>query len=154
MIVGDKDAGDRRLEIVQAPTFGIVGETATYIVRVEDPAGGTVRLRYSINNEIEGILNVPVGVDTELEIEIERRGDNILVIEAPEGPQELTMANNRTAATLSGVLDRLRVLLITGKPNAAGRVWRDSLKSDPQVDLVDFTILRTCLLYTSDAADE
>ncbi len=143
VIVGDKDAGDRRLEIVQAPTFGIVGETATYIVRVEDPAGGTVRLRYSINNEIEGILNVPVGVDTELEIEIERRGDNILVIEAPEGPQELTMANNRTAATLSGVRDRLRVLLITGKPNAAGRVWRDLLKSDPQVDLVHFTILRT-----------
>lgn len=143
LIVGDESKGDRRLEVVKAPTFGIVGETATYIVRVEDPAGGTVRLNYSINGEIDGILNVPVGVDTELEFEIARRGDNVLVIEAPEGPQELTMANNRTAATLSGVRDRLRVLLITGKPHAAGRVWRDLLKSDPQVDLVHFTILRT-----------
>jgi hypothetical protein len=34
------------------------------------------------------------------------------------------------------------VLLVTGKPNQAGRVWRDLLKSDPSVDLVHFTILR------------
>ncbi|HBL93334.1 MAG TPA: hypothetical protein DD375_07495, partial [Hyphomonas sp.] len=62
--------------------------------------------------------------------------------ETPEGREELTLANNRTAATLSGVRDRLRVLLVTGKPNQAGRVWRDLLKSDPSVDLVHFTILR------------
>lgn len=143
LVVGDASKGDRRLELVKAPTFGIVGETATFIVKVEDPAGGRVRLNYSINGETEGILFADVGVETQLEIEIERRGDNVLVIEAPEGPQELTLANNRTAVTLSGVRDRLRVLLITGKPHAAGRVWRDLLKSDPQVDLVHFTILRT-----------
>ena len=143
LIVGDETAGDRRLEVVKAPTFGIVGESATYIVRVEDPAGGNVLLNYSVNGEVQRTLNVQVGVDTELEIETARRGDNVLVIEAPEGPQELTMANNRTALTISGVRDRLRVLLITGKPHAAGRVWRDLLKSDPQVDLVHFTILRT-----------
>ena len=33
-------------------------------------------------------------------------------------------------------------LLVTGRPNQAGRVWRDLLKSDPSVDLVHFTILR------------
>lgn len=143
LIVGDETRGDRRLQIVKAPTFGIVGEEAEFIVRVDDPAGGAVALRFSVNGQTSGIVNVPVGVDTSLKIQIARRGDNVLVIEAPEGPQELTMANNRTAATLSGVRDRLRVLLITGKPHAAGRVWRDLLKSDPQVDLVHFTILRS-----------
>lgn len=143
LIVGDKDRGDRRIEIVKAPTFGIVGEEAEYIVRVDDPAGGVVPLEFSINGQTTGTLNARVGEDTPLSFEIERRGDNVLVIEAPEGPQELTLANNRTAATLSGVRDRLRVLLITGRPNAAGRVWRDLLKSDPQVDLVHFTILRS-----------
>ncbi|MFN3312375.1 MAG: hypothetical protein ACK46Q_02755, partial [Hyphomonas sp.] len=54
----------------------------------------------------------------------------------------LTLANNRTATSIAGVRDRLRVLLVTGKPNQAGRVWRDLLKSDPSVDLVHFTILR------------
>lgn len=143
LVVGDEARGDRRVEIVKAPTFGIVGETAEYILRVEDPVGDTVRLNYSINGKTSGTLAVEPGVDTPLEVEIERRGDNVLVIEVPAGREELTLANNRTAATLSGVRDRLRVLLITGKPNAAGRVWRDLLKSDPQVDLVHFTILRS-----------
>lgn len=143
LVVGDKDKGDRRIEIVQAPSFGIVGEEAEFIVRVDDPLGGTVPVIYSINGQTTGRLTVQSGVDTPLKIDIARRGDNVLVIETPEGPEELTMANNRTAATLSGVRDRLRVLLITGRPNAAGRVWRDLLKSDPQVDLVHFTILRS-----------
>lgn len=148
IIVGDETRGDRRVEIVEGPTFGIVGETASYTIRVDDPLGGTVRLNYSLNGQDVGIINVEAGVDTQLEIEIERRGDNVLVIEAPAGTQELTLANNRTATTLSGVRDRLRVLLITGKPHAAGRVWRDLLKSDPQVDLVHFTILRS--IYSRD----
>ena len=148
LIVGDASRGDRRVEIVNGPTFGIVGETAEYILRVDDPLGGTVRLNISLNGQTLRTLDVQVGVDTPLPIEIERRGDNILVVEAPAGPQELTLANNRAAATVSGVRDRLRVLLITGKPHAAGRVWRDLLKSDPQVDLVHFTILRSA--YSQD----
>jgi len=72
-------------------------------------------------------------------------------VEAPAGRQELTMANNRTAASLAGVRDRLRVLLVTGKPNQAGRTWRDLLKSDLSVDLVHFTILRPP--YKTDRAE-
>ncbi len=41
---------------------------------------------------------------------------------------------------------------MTGKPNQAGRTWRDLLKSDPSVDLVHFTILRPP--YKSDGATE
>lgn len=148
LIVGDETRGDRRVEIVKGPTFGIVGETANYILRVDDPAGGTVRLSISLNGQPLRTFDVEVGVDTPLPVEIERRGDNILVVEAPAGREELTLANNRTAATVSGVRDRLRVLLITGKPHPGGRVWRDLLKSDPQVDLVHFTILRSA--YSQD----
>jgi len=54
----------------------------------------------------------------------------------------LTLANNLASARISGVQDRLRVLLVTGEPHAGARVWRDLLKSDPAVDLVHFTILR------------
>ncbi len=143
LVVGDETRGDRRVEIVNGPTFGIVGETAEYMLRVDDPEGGTVRLDISLNGQRLTSVDVEVGTDTPLPIEIERRGDNILVVEAPAGRQELTLANNRTAATVSGVRDRLRVLLITGRPHPGGRVWRDLLKSDPQVDLVHFTILRS-----------
>ena len=39
--------------------------------------------------------------------------------------------------------DRLRVLLVSGEPYQGERAWRNLLKSDPAVDLVHFTILRT-----------
>ena len=38
--------------------------------------------------------------------------------------------------------DKLRVLLVSGEPNAGERTWRNLLKSDASVDLVHFTILR------------
>lgn len=142
LIVGDGTRGDRRVEIVSGPSFGIVGETGEYVLRVEDPSGSPVDLAVSLNGAPLARLTVEPGTDTPFRVDIERRGENVLVVEAPPGAEELTLANNRTAATFSGVRDRLRVLLITGKPNAAGRVWRDLLKSDPQVDLVHFTILR------------
>jgi hypothetical protein len=40
------------------------------------------------------------------------------------------------------VRDKLRVLLVSGEPNAGERTWRNLLKSDASVDLVHFTILR------------
>ncbi|MCH2458386.1 MAG: hypothetical protein MK186_10080, partial [Henriciella sp.] len=142
LITGDPDSGDRRISLVRSPDFGIVGENAAFVVRVDDPVSAQATVTYSMNGGEPEEITVQTGTDTPLPVEIERRGDNILVVETPAGEEELTLANNRTAATLSGVRDRLRVLLITGKPNAAGRVWRDLLKSDPSVDLVHFTILR------------
>lgn len=142
LIAGDEDRGDRSVRIVNAPNFGIVGESANLIVRVEDPRSGDVELQVSLNGGAPERIRVKAGEDTPLPVEIERRGENMVVIEAPPGPEELTLANNRTAMTIAGVRDRLRVLLVTGKPNQAGRVWRDLLKSDPSVDLVHFTILR------------
>ena len=142
LVVGDPDRGDRRVQIVDAPNFGIVGETANLVVRVDDPDGGEIEVSVSLNGGTAERVQVKAGENTPLPIEIERRGENVIVVEVPPGREELTLANNRTAATLAGVRDRLRVLLVTGKPNQAGRVWRDLLKSDPSVDLVHFTILR------------
>lgn len=142
LITGDPDASDRRITLVQAPNFDIVGDEAEFVIRIDDPEGGTVPLSYAINGGRSQAQYIEAGEDTSILIEVERRGDNIVVFETPEGPQELTLANNRTAATISGVRDGLRVLLVTGRPNASGRVWRDLLKSDPSVDLVHFTILR------------
>jgi hypothetical protein len=142
LISGDDDRGDRSVRIVNAPNFGIVGESASLLVRVEDPRGGEVELQVSLNGGPPQRIRVQAGEDSPLPVDIERRGENMVVIEAPPGPEELTLANNRTAMTIAGVRDRLRVLLVTGKPNQAGRVWRDLLKSDPSVDLVHFTILR------------
>ena len=69
-------------------------------------------------------------------------GENVIEVEAQPGPAELTLQNNRAVVPVTGVRDRLRVLLVSGEPHAGERVWRSLLKADPSVDLVHFTILR------------
>ena len=70
-------------------------------------------------------------------------GANVVELEVAPGPNELTLDNNRALFTINGVRDRLRVLLVSGEPYQGERAWRNLLKSDPAVDLVHFTILRT-----------
>lgn len=55
----------------------------------------------------------------------------------------MTDANNRRAVIVNGVRDRLKVLLVSGQPHMGERAWRNLLRSDPAVDLIHFTILRT-----------
>ncbi len=67
---------------------------------------------------------------------------NIVEIATPALPGEVTDANNRAVATVDGVRENLRVLLVSGEPHNGERTWRNLLKSDAAVDLVHFTILR------------
>ena len=55
---------------------------------------------------------------------------------------EMATDSNRAVVTIEGVRDKLRVLLVSGKPHPGERMWRNLLKSDANVDLVHFTILR------------
>jgi hypothetical protein len=89
-----------------------------------------------------GSQSVKVGEPSMISFTLKRRGENLVVLSVEGIPNELTLANNLASARISGVQDRLRVLLVTGEPHAGARVWRDLLKSDPAVDLVHFTILR------------
>ena len=152
LLTGKTDEGDRRLTIGRAPSFGIVGRKLTLSLMVQDlpqgrnpPAGSAPRLALVTlrrDGVVEQSLLVPVGVEQQVEFELDRRGPRVLEIEVEAGPRELTLANNRAAVLVNGVRDRLRVLLVSGEPHAGERAWRNILKSDPSVDLVHFTILR------------
>jgi len=85
---------------------------------------------------------VPVGKDTDIRVPVAHEGENLVELSAGAGPAELTLENNHAVVTVSGVRDRLRVLLVSGEPHAGERVWRNLLKADPSVDLIHFTILR------------
>ena len=142
LVVGKSEENDRRIEIVSSPNFDIVGDSAMLTVRAEDALSPSLPVIISVNGVIVTERIVPTGIDASISIKIPRRGSNLVVAEVPEGEEELTLANNRTAVNISGVRDRLRVLLVTGEPHNGARVWRDLLKADPSVDLVHFTILR------------
>jgi hypothetical protein len=145
VIVGREDASDRRLSVVEAPGYGLVGEPVTLRVRVEDPsaeAGGSARITVKLDGEPKRGVRAPIGEIAEITVTPEHRGASIIELETPERPGELSGVNNRAVLSINGVRDRLRVLLVSGQPHPGERTWRNLLKSDPSVDLVHFTILR------------
>ena len=143
LVVGDPDRGDRRLELVSAATFGIVGEPMRITARVIDAGGNApVTVTVTIDGQRAAQTTARANQEFSVDVRLPHRGRNMVVVEAEEGPREITLANNRAAFAANGVRDRLRVLLITGEPHQGARVWRNLLKSDPAVDLVHFSILR------------
>ena len=144
LIVGSTEARDRRLTAVNAPRFGLVEEVVNFDVRVDDPGfeGEPARIQIKLNGDVQNTITVTAGEIVSLPVTVERRGSNTVEIVAEGMEGELTYLNNVFVQDLSGIRDRLRVLLITGEPHSGGRAWRNLLKSDPSVDLIQFSILR------------
>ncbi len=145
LITGTKSERDRRVALIAAPRFGIVGQPQTVTYRVEDQGGNepTAQVTVRRDGDIVEQKIVPVGTPQTVDIPIPHGGPNIVEIEAaPLAAGELTQVNNRAVVSIDGVRDKLRVLLVSGEPHAGERTWRNLLKSDPSVDLVHFTILR------------
>ena len=146
LLTGDRDEADRRLVVVQAPAFGLVGRQITTTIRVDDlpvrGGSGLVTVTASQDGGDPQPFQVPVGQDVDLTFNLEHGGATVIELEVTAAQQELTLSNNRAALVVNGVRDRLRVLLVSGEPHPGERTWRNILKSDPSVDLVHFTILR------------
>ena len=143
LITGRPNERDRRIVLVEAPRFGIVGRDQTIRAEVSE-RGGTGTARVTVRRDGQQIVNqeVRTGTPFSLTIRVEHGGPNVIEIEADGLPGELTTANNRAVVTIEGIREKLRVLLVSGEPHPGERTWRNLLKSDANVDLVHFTILR------------
>jgi hypothetical protein len=144
LITGNKNERDRRVVLVAAPRFGIVGQSQTIQFRVEDQGVRAGPAQVAIRRDGERVENRTVrpGDTVRVQVPIPHAGPNIIEIEASAIDNELTTVNNRAVVSIDGVRDKLRVLLVSGEPHAGERTWRNLLKSDASVDLVHFTILR------------
>ena len=146
LLTGEPGEFDRRLQVLSAPRFGIVGSSQEIEVKVIDTTeaetSGPVKLTITHQGQPPVTRTVRVGEKVEIPVNIDHAGANIVEIEAEAAPGELTTVNNRAVLTVEGVRENLRVLLVSGEPHAGERTWRNMLKSDASVDLVHFTILR------------
>jgi hypothetical protein len=145
LITGHKNERDRRVALLAAPRFGIVGQPQTVTYRIEDEGANETTADVTVRRDGDIIdqRTVTVGVAQDIAIPIPHEGQNIVEIEAaPLNGGELTQVNNRAVVSIDGVRDKLRVLLVSGEPHSGERTWRNLLKSDASVDLVHFTILR------------
>ncbi len=134
---------DRRVEIVEAPSFGVVGERVDITLKLHaigetDP----IPTQLFVGGEPYAEQTFLPDQEVTLSVRLSQPGETIIELLAEPREDELTTLNNRAVVSLTAVRDRLRVLLISGEPHAGERVWRNTLKSDPAVDLVHFTILK------------
>ena len=142
------DEFDRRIEVIKAPKFGIVGQTRDIEVAVRE-------MGQRRPSRQRGHAAGPPRGPARRDASAPRSAARCAIADAvparrPEHPRdraraapgELTPANNRAVVAAEGVRENLRVLLVSGEPHAGERTWRNLLKSDAAVDLVHFTILR------------
>jgi hypothetical protein len=147
LLTGQPDEFDRRIEVLKAPRYGIVGSTRDIEARVVETgrrgrAGDRVTLKIRREGRADETRSTQIGRTVEIPMPFPHAGQNIVEIELETAAGELTPANNRVVVVAEGVRENLRVLLVSGEPHAGERVWRNLLKSDAAVDLVHFTILR------------
>lgn len=144
LITGSKNERDRRVALLAAPRFGIVGQSQTITYEIEEQGANETGADVTVRRDGDVIesRSVPINVPQRVAVPIPHGGANIVEIEVSPLAGELTTVNNRAVVSIDGVRDKLRVLLVSGEPNAGERTWRNLLKSDPSVDLVHFTILR------------
>ena len=144
LVTGHQGERDRRIELVEAPRFGIVGKTLTFQARVIETGGGSepVAIRVRRDGVDVATLRGAPGETFQVPVQIEHGGPNVVELDVDPIPGELTVINNKAVVTVEGARDKLKVLLVSGEPHAGERTWRNLLRSDANVDLVHFTILR------------
>ncbi len=143
-ITGHEGEHDRRVALVDAPRFGIVGKDVTIGLRVIDAPPSNAPVVLHVRRDGNPIADVTATPDAPIQVpvRIDHGGPNVVELEVEALPGELTTINNKAVLTIDGVRDKLKVLLVSGEPHQGERMWRNLLKSDANVDLVHFTILR------------
>ncbi len=144
LVTGHKGERDRRIKLTEAPKYGIVGKDLIIGAEVLDSGSDVEPVVVDITHDGKpaGQIRAAVGTPLKIHVKIDHGGPNIIELAVEPVPGELTTLNNQAVLTVDGVRDKLKVLLVSGEPHQGERMWRNILKSDPNVDLVHFTILR------------
>ncbi len=143
LLAGNPALIDRKLTVIAAPPFALVGQRAKITVRIDDAANAPpAQLSLSIDGQPQQTQSIMPNENTVLTVPVTRRGKIDIMMSVAPRANEVTRENNNALVLLNGVRDRLQVLLVSGAPYPGGRLWRDTLKSDPSIDPIHFTILR------------
>jgi len=148
--VGDVGgARDLAVRTVDAPPFGFVRRPLNLAAHVVNRGleGRTVLATLRSDGELVDSKQLRVETGGTVEVEFEVKPDAIgyhtyeVAVPVPEG--DTIPSNNTLEFTVKVVRDRTRVLQVTSRPSWDVKFLRRLLKTDPNIDLVSFFILRT-----------
>ena len=161
VVGGDDPLDDQAIVSLHADTTAYVGVPA--IIRADVRAVGDLRdagLRVQLWHESRLEQEVVAELDHEgrgtvtFEVTPQRTGRSLYRLLIPTAANDEVPQNNDRAALLRVGRERLRALLVAGRPSWDVRFLRDFLKRDGSVDLVSFFILRAAADLTAAPTDE
>lgn len=155
LITGYEDERDRQIRLISAPRFGIVGKKQSIIAEIQERNGtGSARVTIRVDGKEIEQRTVATGRSFSIDVDITHAGMNVVELQVAPLEQELTLVNNHAVLTIEGIREKLRVLLVSGAPHSGGLTWRNLLKSDTNIDLVHFNILRNITKFERAPAHE
>ena len=161
LVGGDEPLDDQAIVSVHADPTAYVGVPA--VIRVEVRAVGELRgasLRVQLWHESRLEQEMVAELDQDgrgtltFELTPQRTGRALYRLLIPAASNDEVPENNDRAALLRVGRERLRALLVAGRPSWDVRFLRDFLKRDGSVDLVSFFILRAASDLTAAPTDE
>ena len=150
LAVGRDAPRDLAVERVAVDDFAFVRNTVTVEATLRARGFGREEVPVVLRREgavvARGMVRLEPGKDRytlPLSFAPDATGTFVFTVAAPVYPGEAVVENNARSFVLRVIRDRVRVLLVAGRPTWDERFLRGLLKQDPNVDLVSFFILRT-----------
>ena len=148
--VGRSAPKDLAVERVAVDDFAFVRNTVTVEATIRARGFSDEEVRVVLRREgtvvASSVIRLERGKDrytVPLSFAPDRTGTFVFTVAAPVFPGEAVTENNQRSFVLRVIRDRVRVLLVAGRPTWDVRFLRGLLKQDPNVDLVSFFILRS-----------
>ncbi len=159
-IGADEELCDDAIAEVQADAVAFVRQQARVRVVVRSLGGGGRPIPVSLRLGEQLVREVVAEPDEHGEAAVEipfvpdDLGRAVYRLSIPVAPEDAVPENNDRAFLVRVTRDKLRVLLVAGRPSWDERFLRAFLKRDPAIDLISFFILRTAADLTMASPDE
>ena len=149
---------DDAIASVQADATAFLRQTARVRVLVRSTSGGPIPVSLRRNTTVlrEVVVEVPAGGEAAVELPFtaDALGRAAFTVSIPIAESDDVPENNERAFLVRVVRDKLRVLLVCGRPSTDERFLRAFLKRDPSIDLISFFILRSACDLTMSSSRE
>lgn len=149
-LVGKEALKDLSVEQVKVDDFAFVRNSLTVEVEIRGRGFGGQELPVVLRREgqVVATKNIRLNSDDDgqlvsFQFTPDQTGRFVYTVEVPIYPEEAVTENNSRSFVLKVIRDRVRVLLVVGRPTWDERFLRGLLKQDANVDLISFYILRT-----------
>ena len=158
LITGRDDEVDFALQIEAIPRFGLIeDESAQMAIRVHSEGvqqHDDLSFVVTVANNGEYVTQYAMPANQTMNVKLPQiyTGKNNIELEIsrihktgngePYSAVEVTQDNNKISATVQGIEDNTKVLLLSGDPYQGTAQWRDVLSRDAAIDFSHFAYMR------------